>query len=97
VAKTTQALKEATGAAIVYVYIFGDGVPHLHVHLTPHKDGDALNSQMIRGEIVSEKMPDGFERFYSPEFPALPEADQRRVADTVRRRMIESRSGCAET
>lgn len=86
-ARTTQALKEATGAAIVYVYIFGDGVPHLHVHLAPHKDGDALNSQMIRGEIVSEKMPDGFERFYSPEFPALPEADQRRVADAVRGRL----------
>ncbi len=87
VAKTTQALKEATGAAIVYVYVFGDGVPHLHVHLAPHKDGDALNSQMIRGEIVSEKMPDGFERFYSPEFPALPEADQRRVGEAVRRRL----------
>lgn len=89
-AKATHALKEATGATIVYVYIFGDGVPHLHVHLAPHRDGDALNSQMIRGEIVSEKMPDGFERFYSPEFPALPEADQRRVAETVRRRLVES-------
>lgn len=86
-AKASQALKEATGAGIVYVYIFGDGVPHLHVHLAPHKDGDALNSQMIRGEIVSEKMPDGFERFYSPEFPALPETDQRRVADAVRGRL----------
>lgn len=89
-AKATQALKEATGAPIVYVYIFGDGVPHLHVHLAPHRDGDALNSQMIRGEIVSEKMPDGFERFYSPEFPALPEADQRRIAETVRRRLAVS-------
>ena len=89
-AKVSQALKEATGATIVYVYIFGDGVPHLHVHLAPHRDGDALNSQMIRGEIVSEKMPDGFERFYSPEFPALPEVDQRRVADAVRRRLAVS-------
>ncbi|MFZ5675973.1 MAG: HIT family protein [Pseudomonadota bacterium] len=89
-AKAVQALKEATGAAIVYVYIFGDGVPHLHVHLAPHRDGDALNSQMIRGEIVSEKMPDGFERFYSREFPALPEADQRRVAETVARRLAAS-------
>jgi diadenosine tetraphosphate (Ap4A) HIT family hydrolase len=89
-ANSTQALKEATGAAIVYVYIFGDGVPHLHVHLAPHKDGDALNSQMIRGEIVSEKMPDGFERFYSPEFPAQPEADQRRVADAVGRQLATS-------
>src|SRR6185295_2692991 len=29
-ARCTRALKETTGAPIVYVYIFGDGVPHLH-------------------------------------------------------------------
>lgn len=90
IAKACKVLKEATAAPFVYVYIFGDGVPHLHVHLAPHKDGDALNSQMIRGEIVSEKMPDGFERFYSREFPALPEADQRLVAENVRRRLAGS-------
>jgi len=84
-ARPCRALKQATGAPLVYVYIFGDGVAHLHVHLAAHRDGDALNSQMIRGEIVSEKMPDGFERFFSREFPALPEADQRNVAEAVRR------------
>ena len=41
---------------VVYVYIFGDGVPHLHLHLAPHRPGDALNDQMIRGEIVEEKL-----------------------------------------
>ncbi|MGE3876023.1 MAG: HIT family protein [Parvibaculaceae bacterium] len=87
IAKVSGTLKEAAGAEIVYVYIFGDGVAHLHVHLAPHRKGDALNSQMIRGEIVSEKMPDGFERFFSRDFPALPEAEQRRVADIVRRRL----------
>jgi diadenosine tetraphosphate (Ap4A) HIT family hydrolase len=87
IAKVSQSLKEATGTDFVYVYIFGDGVPHLHVHLAPHRPGDALNSQMIRGEIVSEKLPDGFERFYSREFPALPEAEQRQVVEKVRRRL----------
>lgn len=87
IAKVSGTLKEAAGAEIVYVYIFGDGVAHLHVHLAPHRKGDALNSQMIRGEIVSEKMPEGFERFFSRDFPALPEAEQRRVADIVRRRL----------
>lgn len=87
IAKTCRALKRAAGAPLVYVYVFGDGVPHLHVHLAAHKEGDALNSQMIRGEIVSEKMPDGFERFFSREFPALPETDQRRVAEAVRRNL----------
>ena len=90
VARACKVLKEATAAPFVYVYIFGDGVPHLHVHLAPHKDGEALNSQMIRGEIESEKMPEGFERFFSREFPALPEADQRRVAEDVRRRLADS-------
>lgn len=85
IAKACQSLKAATGTAFVYVYIFGDGIAHLHVHLAPHREGDALNSQMIRGEIVSEKLPSGFERFYSREFPALPEAEQRAVAERVRR------------
>jgi diadenosine tetraphosphate (Ap4A) HIT family hydrolase len=61
VAKASKALKEATAAEIIYMYVFGDGVAHLHVHLAPHHQGDALNSQMIRGEIVSEKLPNGFE------------------------------------
>lgn len=85
IAKVSRSLKAATGTEHVYIYIFGDGVAHLHVHLAPHRDGDALNSQMIRGEIVSEKLPDGFERFYSREFPALPEAEQRQVVEKVRR------------
>ena len=72
---------------MVYVYVFGDGVAHLHVHLAPHRAGDALNSQMIRGEIVSQKLPNGFERFFSRDFPALPEAEQLRVVDIVRRQL----------
>ncbi|MGE0238294.1 MAG: HIT family protein [Parvibaculaceae bacterium] len=87
IARMSRALKAATSAKIVYVYIFGDGVAHLHVHLAPHRAGDALNSQMIRGEIVSEKLPNGFERFFSRDFPALPEAEQHRVADIVRRQL----------
>ena len=90
IARASQALKEASGAEIVYVYIFGDDVAHLHVHLAPHRKGDALNSQMIKGEIVSEKLPNGFERFFSREFPALPDAEQRRVAESVRRKLAAS-------
>ncbi len=89
IAKVSRVIKEATAAEIVYMYVFGDGVAHLHVHLAPHRQGDALNSQMIRGEIVSEKMPNGFERFFSRDFPALSEAEQRRVADSVRRQLAE--------
>lgn len=87
IAKVSRTLKAATGAEMVYVYVFGDGVAHLHVHLAPHRAGDALNSQMIRGEIVSQKLPNGFERFFSRDFPALPEGEQLRVVDIVRRQL----------
>lgn len=82
-ARSTAALRSATGADVVYVYIFGDGVPHLHVHLAPHRDGDALSDRMIRGEIVEEKMPNGMTRFFSAEFPALPRDELQRIADVV--------------
>jgi len=38
----TRCLREATGAERVYVYVFGDRVPHLHFNLAPHRSGDAL-------------------------------------------------------
>ena len=86
-AQCSRALREATGTEVVYVYIFGDGIPHLHVHLAPHRKGDALNDQMIRGEIVEEKLPSGATRFFSKEFPALPREQLVAVAERVRRKM----------
>lgn len=86
-ARSTSALKDATGAEVVYVYIFGDGVPHLHLHLAPHRSGDALNDQMIRGELVEEKLPNGMTRFSSSDFPPLPPQQLARIADQVRHKM----------
>lgn len=86
-AKCTKALKSATYANVVYIYIFGDGVPHLHVHLAPHREGDALSDKMIRGEIVEEKMPNGMTHFQSSEFPPLPRDDLEHVADRVRSKL----------
>ncbi|MFM9842232.1 MAG: HIT family protein [Dongiaceae bacterium] len=80
-------LREVTGADVIYTYIFGDGIPHLHVHLAPHRKGDALNDQMIRGEIVEEKLPSGATRFFSKEFPALPREDLLGVAEEIRQRL----------
>jgi diadenosine tetraphosphate (Ap4A) HIT family hydrolase len=89
-ARCTRALREATGAERVYVYIFGGGIPHLHVHLAPHQKGDALNDQMIRGEIVEEKLPSGFTSLFSKEFPPLPRDELMAVAEKVRRRLNEA-------
>jgi diadenosine tetraphosphate (Ap4A) HIT family hydrolase len=41
-ARVTTVLKRVTGADLVYVYVFGERVPHLHFNLAPHRRGDAL-------------------------------------------------------
>ncbi len=86
----SRVLKDETSVEIVYVYIFGDDVPHLHVHLGPHQAGDALNSQMIRGQLVSERLESGLQRIVSEEFPPLPEEELRAVAKKVQARMEKS-------
>jgi diadenosine tetraphosphate (Ap4A) HIT family hydrolase len=53
-ARLSRVLQEETGAELVYVYIFGGGVPHLHVHLAPHRPGEGLNTQIVRGEFTEE-------------------------------------------
>ncbi len=86
-ARVTQVLRDETGAELVYVYIFGGGVPHLHVHLAPHRPNDALNTQMIRGEIIQEDLPSGATQYISKEFPPLPEEAHRAVARRVQQRL----------
>jgi hypothetical protein len=75
-------LKEAADAELVYVYIFGGGIPHLHVHLGPHRDGDALSSAIIRGEFDYEPLPSGAQRIVSRDFPELP---RERIAEVIAR------------
>ena len=87
IARCTRVLRDVTGTEVVYVYIFGDGIPHLHVHLAPHRTGDALNDQMVRGELVEEKLPNGMTRFTSAQFPPLPRAELEAIAERVRRGM----------
>lgn len=83
IARVTRALREATQAERVFVYIFGGGIPHLHVHLAPHVTGDALNSAIIRGEMDEERLPSGATRMTSRQFPELPAAELRAVCDRM--------------
>ncbi len=89
-ARVTGVLREVTGAELVYVYVFGGGIPHLHVHLAPHRGGDALNDRMIRGEVEERRLPGGALEIVSTEFPPLPEEGLRRVATEVGRRLRET-------
>ena len=82
-ARTTSALKEATGAELVYVYVFGGGIAHLHVHLAPHVRGDSLNDTMIRGEFEEEALPSGATRYVSKDFPAVPVEELRATAGRI--------------
>ena len=89
IAKCTSALKEATGAELVYVYVFGGGVPHLHVHLAPHREGDALNTQLIKGDLVEEHLPSGVTRILSREYPPLRQDECPAAAERIRRLLWE--------
>jgi diadenosine tetraphosphate (Ap4A) HIT family hydrolase len=75
IARICRALREAAGAERIFVYVFGGGIPHLHVHLGPHVAGDALNTAIIRGEVAEEKLPSGATRMTSLEFTELPRAE----------------------
>ena len=61
-ARAASALKEATGSKLVYVYIYGDHIPHLHVHLAPHIPGDVYVDDVVkRGVTVDESLLDSRE------------------------------------
>lgn len=83
-ARCAAALKEATRAELVYVYIYGGSIPHLHVHLAPHVAGDALNEAILRGELEERHLPSGAVAFVSKDFPELPQVELARVAGRVR-------------
>jgi diadenosine tetraphosphate (Ap4A) HIT family hydrolase len=86
-ARVTSVLKEETGCELVYVYVFGGGIPHLHLHLAPHRMGDPLNDLLIKGDMESVPLPSGAGRVISKEFPELPDEELRGVADRVRDRL----------
>jgi diadenosine tetraphosphate (Ap4A) HIT family hydrolase len=86
-ARVSRVLKEAAQADRVYLYVFGGGIPHLHVHLAPHREGDALNSAIVRGDVVDEPLPSGAHRMVSTEFDELPAAEIRAVIERTRERL----------
>lgn len=49
-AKSARSIKKTFGAKLVYVYIYGDHIPHLHVHLAPHVDGDIYANDVVKSD-----------------------------------------------
>ncbi len=88
-ARVASALREAADAELVYLYVFGGGVAHLHVHLAPHRGGDPLSSNVIRGELVEEPLPGGATRLVSRDFERLPPDEIGRVIDRARELLVD--------
>jgi diadenosine tetraphosphate (Ap4A) HIT family hydrolase len=82
-ARCCAALRAVTGVELVYVYIFG-GTPHLHVHLAPHREGDALTTSAIKGELILETLPSGVTGFVSREYSGLSESELAAAATALR-------------
>lgn len=83
IAKASAAIKASSGADLVYVYVFGDNVDHLHVHLAPHRyAGSPLVGEMIKGNKHRAILPDGSEVWASDRYPLVdPEIAQAAISD----------------
>jgi diadenosine tetraphosphate (Ap4A) HIT family hydrolase len=87
VARASAVLREATGAPLVYAYVFGGGIPHLHVHLAPNRPDGVLSTAIITGPVEERKLPSGASELISLTHPALPEAEVVAVIERVRELM----------
>jgi len=83
--RCSAAVRDATGAEQIYVYVFGSGIPHLHLMLAPHRQGDALSDRMLKGEAVETPLSNGAVLVSSAEYPPLPEDELRDAAELIRR------------
>jgi diadenosine tetraphosphate (Ap4A) HIT family hydrolase len=90
IARVTSALRDATDAELVYVYVFGGGIPHLHVHLGPHRAGDALSSQLIRGATEEQRLASGATRIISKDFALLPDAEHEAAISRIRQALAST-------
>jgi diadenosine tetraphosphate (Ap4A) HIT family hydrolase len=89
-ARTTKALRDATGSEVVYVHVFGEGIPHLHIQLAPHHPGDALSSALLRGRVREQRLPSGATVIESLDFPERPEHELNEAADTIAKLLAEA-------
>lgn len=87
IARASAVLREASGAPLVYAYVFGGGIPHLHVHLAPNTPAGVLNTALITGEIEERKLPSGAGEIISLDHPDVPEDEVAAVIERTRELM----------
>jgi diadenosine tetraphosphate (Ap4A) HIT family hydrolase len=73
VARTSSAIKQATGADHICVYVLGDGVDHLHLHLAPRRGSTSpLVDDPIKGARHRVILRSGEEVWVSDRYPLQP-------------------------
>jgi diadenosine tetraphosphate (Ap4A) HIT family hydrolase len=87
VAKASAVLREATGAPLVYAFVYGGGVPHLHVHLAPNIPDGVLSTMLISGPVETRRLPSGATEIISKDHPDLPEGELDTVIERARELM----------
>jgi diadenosine tetraphosphate (Ap4A) HIT family hydrolase len=89
IARASAALRQASGARLVYAYVFGGGIPHLHVHLAPNAPEGVLNTVLINGEVEEHKLPSGATEIIGRDHPDLPEEEVAAVINRARELMAK--------
>jgi diadenosine tetraphosphate (Ap4A) HIT family hydrolase len=84
IARACSVLRDATGAGLVYVYVFGGGIPHFHAHLAPNQPEGVLNTTLIEGRTAERHLPSGATEITSLDHPELPQDVLADVIDRVR-------------
>jgi diadenosine tetraphosphate (Ap4A) HIT family hydrolase len=88
IARAYRALRAASGAPLVYAYVFGGGVSHLHIHLAPNLPAGVLSTQLIEGTVEQRPLPSGATELISRDHPDLPEAELASVIERARQAMV---------
>jgi len=87
IARASAALREASDARLVYAYVFGGGIPHLHVHLAPNEPDGVMNTALISGEVEEHRLPSGATEIVSKDHPDLPDEEVEAVIERTRELM----------
>lgn len=87
IAHASAVLREASGGALVYAYVFGGGIPHLHVHLAPNQPEGVLSTALINGPLEERRLPSGATMITSKDHPDLPEREVVAVIERTRELM----------
>ncbi len=93
IAATSKAIKDSTGAVLVYVYVYGNGIDHLHIHLAPWREvGSPLVDEMIKGARHLTRLPSGASVLVSDRYPLVDHKISLAAIDDIRTRLNRSAS-----